>query len=334
MRLVTSVVASSLALLLASSAFAQSEEAKAQAQRRYEEGLAFHNKDQEEEAYTRFAQAYAVLQSPPILFNLARTEQLTGRFADAAGHFKDYLAHPDHPRITADLRQKARAFLADIQLKLGHVTVDAPTGTIISVDGVAATSGTLDVKPGTHAVVGQLGPETRTVTVSCVAGQVVTAKIAFDSPVPVVVAPIAPVAPVTPSPEPVQPTPRSSGSGAKLGVVIATAAVGAIGIGVGVGFEAAASSKGSDVSAFQGTNGSSSCFGSTASRCQQLSGAAGSDTSDHNVGTGMLIGGGIFLAASVVTFLAWPNSKEPPASGYLVPILSPTTGGLGYAGRF
>jgi hypothetical protein len=90
---------------------------------------------------------------------------------EASRHWRAYLALSDDSRITETLRAKAKAFLAEIEPKIAHLAIEAPTGTTITLDGADAATGNIDVEPGTHAVVGQLAHETRTITVTVVAGE-------------------------------------------------------------------------------------------------------------------------------------------------------------------
>jgi hypothetical protein len=335
MRLATPTLFWALTLSLASPALAQTEEAKAQAQKRYEEGLAFHNRDQEEEAYTRFVQAFAVIQSPPILFNLARSEQLTGRLVDAATHFKEYLARPDGPRITAELRGKARAFLAEIQQKLGHIAIDAPTGTIISLDGAASGTGTLDVQPGTHTVAGQLGPVSRTVTVSCAAGQTVTARLSFDStPAPVVLPTPTEVSPPPVVTVPDQPQPAQENHTARDVLRWSAAGVAVVGLGLGIGFKADQYSQGSSFNSYVAAH-PGACAAPSSAACLQADSLNNSYNTSSTISTVGFVVGGVAAVGTAALWLFWPKtSRESTSALWVVPYLDPAGRGLGMSGRF
>jgi hypothetical protein len=337
MRLAAPILSCALALW-GSSALAQSEEAKAQAQRRYEEGLALHNRDQEEEAYTRFAQAFAVLQSPPILFNLARTEQLTGRLVEAARHFKEYLEHPDHPRITPGLREKARGFLAEIEAMLGHITVEAPTGTTITLDGVAAATGTLDVQPGTHAIVGQLGPVSRTLTVSCTSGQTVKAQLVFETPRPSSPALPNPSDSIAPNPltssvpaETAAPPASSAGvSAAGTGVRWGLTGAAAVTLGLGIGFDVASHSEKSDALSYAASH-PGACTNMTSPSCAAFGQMLGNGSTTlsyvfFSVGIASALG-------AAIAWVWWPKEKHGE-TGWVLPAIGPDGGGLYAGGSF
>ncbi|MBL8607731.1 MAG: hypothetical protein JNL38_10440, partial [Myxococcales bacterium] len=84
-----------LALTLSTSALAQGDDfRRKEAEERFKEGLALHERGREEEARVKFEQAYAALKRANILFSLARSEQLTGRAVEAIGHYRMYLSDP------------------------------------------------------------------------------------------------------------------------------------------------------------------------------------------------------------------------------------------------
>ena len=58
-------------LALASASFAQDDPVRREAEARFAEGLALHNAENDEQARLKFAQAYSLVPSPAILFNLA-----------------------------------------------------------------------------------------------------------------------------------------------------------------------------------------------------------------------------------------------------------------------
>jgi hypothetical protein len=281
----------------------------------------------------RFAEANAVAQTPPILFNLARTEQLTGRLVDAARHFREYLALPSHPKVTADLRKQASTFLGDIDSKLGHVAVDAPAGSTITIDGAAGTLGTLDVQPGSHTIVAVLGPETRSTTVSCAAGQTVPAKLSFESPSPPPPPPpIAVTAPqVTPIPSgPEEPTHTGFWTGRReAGVVVAGAGVASL--VVGIALQAVRSSDASSAATILAGLSPGECSNPNAPGCQSLDSAYNAQTRNADLSTGFLIGGGIALATGAALLL-WPSSDSSKVS--VVPVMTPRTAGLELWGDF
>jgi hypothetical protein len=125
--------------------------------------------------------------------NLARAEQLTGHWVDALTHYKMFVAENS---VTGVDRETARKRIAELTPLVGHVTVIAPSGADLWIDGQmlprkAPLSEPADVSAGMHTVQARLGDQTKSVGISCQAGQTVTAKIDIEmSGTPVVVVPI------------------------------------------------------------------------------------------------------------------------------------------------
>jgi hypothetical protein len=329
-------------LLASSNAYAQTEAVKAQALARYQEGVALHEKGQEEEAYLRFAQAYAVVQTPPILFNLARTEQLTGRRMASSAHFRAYIAGPEHPRVTKELRAKAQGFINDMNAQLGHITLEVPPGSTVSVDGKDVVAvGVVDVDPGVHTVAARAGEQKGSVQVTTGAGVTANAKIVFDGAAgvaPVVVAPVvSPVAiPVSPPIEPpVTPGPEPYWNGRRTGgVIIAGAGVVVMVIGGVFGAERGSDTSSASAAAAKVGAGNTGCSGAGASSasCTSLASALSSNVTDARLEEQLLLGGGVLVAIGVVTTF-WPSPTPKSTAGF-VPTLGPHMAGLQWSGSF
>jgi hypothetical protein len=327
-----------VAVLLSSlPAHAQTEAAKSQALKRYQEGVALHDKGHEEEAYLRFVEAYAVVQTPPILFNLARTEQLTGRHVAAAEHFRAYLAIPEHPRVTPALRAKAQGFVTELQPLLGHLDIDAPAGAAVSVDGKPVAGRAVEVEPGAHAVAAKVGDREVFQNVTVIAGGTAPVHLEVAAPVavpvvvptPVVVAP-PPVAP------PVAPAPPERYWITRRKVGLAVAGLGAAGLVLGGVFGADRGSDTSNASAAAATvgAGNSACFRSTSAACSSLASALQSNGTNATLEAAFLTGGGVLLVAGAVTTL-WPSSAQGAnAAAALVPSVGPRGVGLSWSGSF
>jgi hypothetical protein len=324
------------AMLAPRVARAQSASEIKEAEARFTEGVRRHDLGDEEGARLKFLEAYSVVKRPNVLFNLARAEQLTGRFVDAIAHYKAFAA--ESAADAAD-RERARKHVLELGALVGHVRIDAPSGAELWIDGqrvpgVAPLSDAIDVAVGPHTVEAHLGDRTKTTGVSCAAGQTVTARVEIEStpePVPAVVAPQS--GPATLEPEESSASVRYKASGGKIGttVVLGVAAVAAI--GVGVGMQLAAGTKGNDVTSDQQGNGSSSCL-AMSPRCTQLSSDANAEAMDENVRTGAFIGAGVLAVAAVVAWVAWPNSKVTSGSRHVVPLVSPGFAGLGFMTDF
>ena len=231
----------------------------------------------------------------------------------------------EHPRVGASIAELVR--------KVGHVTIDAPTGAKVTVDGAglageAPFADPIDVTPGKHAVVAKMGDTTKNVDVVAGEGETVSARFVFaDGPLPLPTPPPVPPPPPPPAPEP-------PSSGAKLGTAIALGGGAAVALGVGIAFVAVASGQESHVTQLQQGNTSYSCFQSTSTRCSQLASDVSAHKTDVGVGAGLLVGGGALALGAVGALLFWPSPRKDTASVWVFPAVTPAGAGLGMMGRF
>jgi hypothetical protein len=328
---------------MAAPVYGQTDVATKEAESRFKEGLRRHDAGDEEGARLSFLEAFSVLKRPNILFNLARAEQLTGHWVDALTHYKLFVADNT---VTGSDRETARKRIAELTPLVGHVTVVAPSGADLWIDGQmlprkAPLSEPADVSAGMHTVQARLGDQTKSVGISCQAGQTVTAKIDIEiTGTPVVVVPMpGEGGPPPPPAQPEQPNPPTHyvASGAKIGTTVAFGVAAVAGIAVGVGMQVAAGSKGNDVTADQAGGNSTSCTNPTsgnAGRCQNLLNAANSQSSDENIRTGAFVAAGVLAVAAVTTWLVWPNTKTVETARHFVPLTSPSMMGLGFSTAF
>jgi len=335
------------------------------ARARFNEGVAFFDKGEFENARAAFLQAYALHKHPAVLMNLAQSSLRSGHFLDADRYFARYMR--ESTSMTPAQRAEAEKGLADSRAKLGRLDITAPPGTAVTVDGdLAGTDGstTFDVEPGTHAV--KAGPESTSVTVT--AGQTVAVKLGKGGPPPPAVAPAVPVEPATPpptAPEPPAATPAApppsatepSASGPGLFSPPETMTPVWVGLGVGgAGFltailfgvfkGSAQSSYDAEVNVIKAAVGPSSqgaCVNPTpgsslAGGCASLTSdgnAVNADATAANVGiavgvVGVAFAAGWYLfapkAAKAETKAAWAPRVEP--------IVGPRGGGLSLGGSF
>ncbi|HEY2515501.1 MAG TPA: hypothetical protein VGI39_31755, partial [Polyangiaceae bacterium] len=131
---------------------------RAQAEIRFREGLELHAAGKERDARIRFEEAYAILgDNPNILMNLAREEQLTGDEALAARHYRKCLKSE---KLNDKARALAEKFLAELQQSLAQLSVLAPNGTTLLIDGKLVPGPfeeTIYVTPGPHSLIARLG---------------------------------------------------------------------------------------------------------------------------------------------------------------------------------
>ncbi len=145
---------SSVATLTTSTpAAAQTADAMTEmARQRFQEGVTFYDAKDYEKARAAFLQAYALKKHPSVLLNLAQSELRSGHEADAAQHFDQYLR--ENPSATAVERQEAEKGLAAARGRVAEVTITAPAGAQIFVDGepvgAAPLPGPVFLPPGNH----------------------------------------------------------------------------------------------------------------------------------------------------------------------------------------
>ena len=187
-------------------AFAQVDDTTTKmARARFQEGVAFFDKHEYEQARAAFLQAYALRKHPVVLLNLAQSSLKSGHTLEAARYFQQFLH--DYSSATQAQRSDAETGLADANTKLGRIDVtSAPSGAEIWVDdqreGIAPFDHPIEVEPGAHAVGARGRGGDESVQVTATAGQIVTAR--FGAPA--AVAPVAPV-PVAAPPPAAEPTP-------------------------------------------------------------------------------------------------------------------------------
>jgi hypothetical protein len=341
-------VALAIALVVAATAtspaaVAQTDPATKEAESRFKEGLAHHDAGDEEGARLSFLQAYSVLKRPNILYNLARAEQLTGHPVEAIQHYKIFV---EDSTVAAGDRDTAKKRILELTPLVGHVSFDAPVGTELWVDGQmlaskAPLSEAVDVAPGTHSVQGRLGDTTKTVTVSCAAGQTATAKIdiVLTGP-PLVLVPMPGESPPAPPPGAAETGSHGASSTAKIVTVTALGAGAIAFLAAGIGFEVASSSEDSDRQTFAQSLGNSPTVcnrpsPSNATVCSEWQNAAQAHARDGNLAAGMLATAGVLAAAAVVTWSVWPKRRDGTSAGArVVPMASPQLAGLGVVGSF
>jgi hypothetical protein len=353
-------------LLSAARASAQGNDVTlAEAQARFQEGLALHDAGREDEAYAKFVQAYAMVHSPSVLFNLARTEELTGRLLDARTHFLQYVdLPPDTPKVSASLRQKAREFLAEMEARLGQLTITATDGATIVVDGQALGENApiakpVHVMPGSHSVEAQLGNRSAKIVLTIHAGEVQTValQVAAPSAAPEGALPAAagdsrppenahpPLAAPTSLPVAVSlgsappsdaPADQArdgwSGTRSWLAPVVGIGALAAIGTGVGLQLAAKGDADRAHELSTKLPTGNSVCVQTSDPNCQPLYDANHSGQDKRNLAIPFFIAGAALAAATLVV-LVWPGGK-PNTKTALHLSASPASAGLQLRGGF
>lgn len=337
-------------------AFADEATEVREAKKRFGEGLDRARAADFEAARLKFLQAYAIIKSPDILWNLALAEEKTKRDVDAIRHFRIYL---HDSRIKEDDRVSAQKHIATLATTTGHLEISASMGASITVDvtyaaGTAPLGDPVDVEPGKHHVTARGTDGTYEQDVNVEAGKTVRVAFVASGSAGTPTAPVSssaqpPTAPATSaSATGAAPTSTAGGvvetppdSGATTGgtfwttrnVVVIALGVGAVAAaGVGVGFFLGASSQDDKVTSLKAAN--PNCAGSASSGCGDLAAAADARASDRNVGTAFVIGGGLLGVGAVATFLLWPKSAPRTGGAMVVPMVAPGAAGLRFMGNF
>jgi hypothetical protein len=312
MRRILLVSALFVATALASPARAD-DAALAEAKARFEEGVALAMQNKHEEARLKFQQAAAVIKAPAVLFNLARSEQLTGHDYEAMDHYTQFLrAAKDATNVTDDQRAQAKKYIAELTPKVGQIDVDVPPASRVSIDGrqlEETPKEPVAVPPGRHTVEAAREGKIKSITIDCQAGAVTRVKIEYDvEPPPVVQTPASPT---------------------KWIVAGALGTLGLVGIGVGVGFGASSQGAKSDAESIRSTH-PGLCAAPPLPECAQYD-AKRSDA--ESAATNSKIGyvaGGVLLASAVATILLWPKSSEQSAR--IAPMIGEGTIGASIGG--
>lgn len=319
----------SLSLSLSTPARAD-DAAVAEAKQRFDEGLKLVDAGRHEEARLKFQQAAAVLKAPAVLFNLARSEQLTGRDFEAVEHFKQFLrASENDPKITDAERNKARQNIAALSSKVGQIDVVAPPHARVAIDGKVVDEPIrqpIAVPPGRHVVEATYQGRIKSVTLDCAAGEITRAT--FDlEPAP------EPAPAGATEPPPVEPR-RTDTTRWIVGGAIGGAGVIALGLGVGFGLASqAAKSDAEDLRGrFRGL-----CGAPELPECAEYDERRSSARSSATASTIGYAAGGVLVAGAVATILLWPRAKETsPASSAraLRPWMSKDGAGAALTGSF
>lgn len=279
--------------------------ATAEAHTRFREGLDFADHMRFEEARLKFLQAFVVLKAPPVLYNLAAAEQKTGHHVEAIEHYRAFLkVSSTDTHITDAMREKAKENIVELLAKVSQVEVDAPSAAKISVDGRPLEEfprEPIPVTPGRHTIEAAFEGKIRSVSVAPRGGEVVRAKIDFESAT----------------------AGREEGDGERpLAGWIVPAGLGALGVaGLAVGgIFASASQSAKDDSETMRRGSPGLCASPESQGCKDYDERRSTAESQATAAWIGYVGGGALLAASVATFALWPRSGKPapPSRGMLL----------------
>jgi hypothetical protein len=302
-----------LACLLSSPlAHAGEDAGKSEAKARFQEGLALYDAGKYDDARLKFAQAYAAYPSSDILYNLARAEQVSGHYAEAAGHFRMLLADPKN-------KDDSKRRLGELDQYVGHIAVDVPQNARVTVDGADVPVGTLDVMPGPHVVITTIGDKTyRTDAAVISVGQTFTVTgprtdgHAGDGAVRTTGASGMDAGNDA---EPVRAAPPAQKDEPRRIITPRNVTVAGLGVAsvalltVAVVETIVTTSNASKVKDASGSR--YDCYGSTSQTCRDLHDAAAN--SDTTIAIAPYVGGAVLGIAAVTAFIFWPKDDAKKA---------------------
>ncbi len=327
----TTLCAVGLALALtASSAWAQDQAAieHRNAQARFDEGLTLANRGQYEEARVKFVQAYAVLKAPDVLYNLAVSEKKSAHPVESMRHFRTLVLDPRSP---ADLVGRSKKFMDDLGKLTAHVTVHAPDGADILVDGEvvtrAPTAQPVDVLAGRRVFAIHLSGNEATRDISLSNGESTDLTLVFPGGPPTTTTTSANTSPTTDRATanlPVRaPTPQVQVNNAPKWIAGGTlAAVGVAGLVLGGVFFGLNQRAKSDAETLAS---SGSC---TSLSCTDLADARDRQATFKTLSAVTVIAGSAAVAAGAAILIWPPSSQKMQSTGGLR--LTPCMGGTAF----
>lgn len=330
----------------------------AEARARFEEGIKQAEAGDHEGARLKFNQAWALLKSPAILFNLARAEHLSGHHVEALEHYRQFAKLPPDPKITDAQRQRVGESITELSKKVGQIEIEAPPAARVSVDGRMIIPGNTDpvaVAPGKHVVEAIADGKVKSVTVECQPGTITKARLVEDEAKPAVVAPAGPSASTSTSTssresntaveaatkdspsETAGPSFWTGGRIAGLGIF----AGGLAALGAGAVFHVMAGTSEEEAAAIRAQlPGTSACNdgtndGANDVQCSQLRTQVDNQNLREGLRTGFFVGGGVLVVGGAVLFLVSSPRSEPQRAGArILPFATARDAGVAVIGRF
>ncbi|CAN5622018.1 hypothetical protein BH09MYX1_BH09MYX1_13380 [soil metagenome] len=311
----TQILLTTAVLLVSAPLFAQkpalSQDAIAEADRRFDEGRKLYNDGKYEEALVRFREACAAHRTEHCPKNIGLAEEKLAKWTDAATHLREYLDDPGSKNdpTRSGVEERYRSVLAHV----ASITIDAPEGAVVTIDtqsvGRAPLGHEVFVAAGSHEYVARLGDKETNATSVATEGATGSVKLAF---------PDTTQAPKTDSYRPT------------VGYVvpIALAGIGVVGIVVGAVFGAASSATQDERLDLAKT---APCADRTSAACTAYADKVDSQSSSSTASVVGYVVGATFLAGAVVSFLVWPKSER---AIQVTPTASTDGFGLFLRGRF
>jgi hypothetical protein len=312
---------------------------------RFEEGMKLGGAGDHEAARLKFSQAWTLVQSPNIVYNLALAELKSNHPVEALTHFRTFTKMSDNPKVTDQMRDRAAQHIQELKLVVCQIEVVAPARARVAVDKHAVDVDAGDLvaaSPGKHVVdvVPMEGPA-KSETVECVAG--VTVKADFmvvtlvqkkrDEPQP------SPATVVEPPPS-ARPSPRFWTTGRIVGAIAAGAGIAALAGGLIYHLNAdAAKSEADAARGYLPPPKRSACTDRPdLYACTVLQGQGEAYETNQALRSAALISGSALLVGGTVLFLlsspSAPKENLAHASPRVLPLATEREAGLMVTGRF
>lgn len=313
---------------------AQEDARKVQSTPIFEEGLKLADRGKNEEALVKFRQSYDLYPSPNTLFNIARTEHLLGKRAEA---YRDYSLAIKNPILNPQMAARGKKFVAELDKVVGHVEVAGPAGTKVFVNDVeytlplaapiAVEAGPVIAKAQIDGVSVEKGAQVAPGTTSKLDLSPPEPTLATTEPAP---APKPASALIEP---PAEPREEASFWGWRSITGLSLVGVGAVALGAGFVFSADESSAQDRVDTLGRSLGPSNagCAGNASAACAQLKQARDDRNAASDRASIAFIGGGVAAgvgAAFIVSALIAPHKRSSSSSAQVVPVMGPSQAGL------
>jgi len=286
------------------------DQAIVDAQARFADGLDRARRGDFDGARLAFVQAYSVLHSPDILYNLAVAEQKTARNVEALRHFRQ-LMHDT--RTGNDDRAAAQTKIEQLEKVTAHLRIHAPDGATITVDGEAASldpDPVVDVLPGAHVVEGRLGAKTARSQASAAAGEtaVVTLPIEPDAPRPIVL---------------------ESPAKGRIPVTLALGAAAVAALGTGIGFAIDSQSKKDDADAFRQAQAAHFCA-RPSSTCSDYQSMLDDQQRSVTIAHVLYVSSAVLAVGAIGAFVLWPRGKAKSEQAFIAPTFGGARAGFSF----
>ncbi len=291
------VIATSLLLGAVGSAHADDDKADRDAQARFDEGLQRVKRGDSEGARLAFTQAYSVLKTPEVAFNLALSELKTNHSLEALEHFRFY---SKDPKLTDVERARAERYIHDASTKVGHVSLRISPGAAVKLDDrLVDPQSTMDVEPGKHRIVVSYEDVPKAADVDVGAGATASVDLTREAQAPVAPIVVHDVVEAKRQAVAFPPPPQT--------LVLGGLALVALGVGIGFSVDSSHQSSLIDSSA------PGVCANPQAADCQARQSALDAHGRDVTVSTAMYISSAVAVAGAVITWILWPSTR--PVSG-------------------